>query len=83
MTFDCVLGHRADAVDFFDEHAQDFSDAPGLRDAPSGTLRSVAVEDLGDVAEAGIGEMSLQGSEPFGSLTSRLVAASVHLIYMR
>ncbi len=72
------LSERGDhAVD-----AEDFGDAPGLGRAAGGTVRRVAVEDLGDAAETGIfDQMTQQRTQKLGyvTLAFRAVAADLHI----
>src|SRR5450631_4299159 len=74
-----VLSHRANSIYVFNVDAQDFAYAPGLRHASSRTVGRVAIEDLRDLSQRGIGEkMILQRQEPFARLSASGVAGSVH-----
>ena len=53
------LGHRSQSVDIFHQSPHDFCHAPGLCHAPTMPLRSVAVENLLDVAKPTIRKVIL------------------------
>jgi hypothetical protein len=38
--------HRFDLIDVFTESTQDLSHAPGLSEAPTGTVRDITIEDF-------------------------------------
>ena len=62
-----------------DMRAQNLSYAPGLSYASTGMIGRVAVEDLRDVTESGIGQMFFHGQEPLGSLPAGGVGSAIHL----
>src|SRR5215472_4312411 len=71
-------GAGASPADILSQRAEEFGDAPGLGDAAAGCVRSVAVGDLADLAEAGLLEMLLEVVEPCGGLGAGCGAAGVH-----
>ena len=52
-----------------DHGSQNFGNTPGLRKTSAGTVRRIAVENLGNVPKAGLGEMSRKELQPFANLS--------------
>ena len=75
------LGLRRGSNSFYILHvcAQDFRHAPRLRDAAAWSVGGVAVENLGNVTQASVGEMILQRGEPFACLMACWFAAAIDL----
>ena len=62
----------------FDHGAQNLCDTPSLGKTPARAVGRIAIEDLGNMTQARLGQMSRQDSNPFPNLVPNLVSISIH-----
>src|SRR6185295_16250127 len=70
---------RPDLVDVLYGCAENFCNAPRLRDAADWTMRRVSLEDFRNVPQAGVGQVLLQRRQPKFSLPAGGFAPAVNL----
>src|SRR5437867_12633247 len=73
-----ALGSFNSSHTVFDDASQDFRDAPSLGKTTARTMRRIAVENLGDMAEAGFRQMPRENSQPPANLILNLLSVAVH-----
>src|SRR5438093_269389 len=63
----------------FNNHTQDFCNAPSLRETSARTVGRIAIENLGDMTKTSFGQMTRESIKPHPNLILNLLSVAVYL----